>query len=155
MNPVKPMAKKMLKQECSFVNDSFDNHTKKTLTSVLLLKELVNFTINEKDNINEETIELLEPYLLFSAPDGRQIFTRAVAKRSSRALECMCVWVTAMSHYHKQSKIFKPKLRLLEVKMAQLKDADDNLTTALSELAAVTALKERKIKEVEDSKSTL
>lgn len=85
----------------------------------------------------------MEPYLLFTAPDGREIFTGAVAKKSSSALEGMCVWAAAMSDYHKQSKIVKPKLRLLEVKMAQLKEAEENLAAAESELAEVTALKER------------
>jgi hypothetical protein len=31
----------------------------------------MNFSQNEKDNINEETIELLEPYLTLKAPDGK------------------------------------------------------------------------------------
>jgi len=143
MDPVKPKAMNILKQECPFVADSFDNCTKITLSSALFLKDLFDFSNNEKDNINEETIELLEPYLLFTAPDGREIFTGAVAKKSSSALEGMCVWAAAMSDYHKQSKIVKPKLRLLEVKMAQLKDAEENLAGAESELAEVTALKER------------
>lgn len=143
MDPVKPKAMNILKQECPFVGDSFDNCTKLTLSSALFLKDLFDFSNNEKDNINEETIELLEPYLLFTAPDGREIFTGAVAKKSSSALEGMCVWAAAMSDYHKQSKIVKPKLRLLEVKMAQLKEAEENLAGAETELAEVTALKER------------
>lgn len=143
LDPVKPKQMNILKQECPFVNDSFDNHTKNTLASALFLKDLFDFSNNEKDNINEETIELLEPYLLFTAPDGREIFTGPVAKKSSSALEGMCVWAAAMSDYHKQSKIVKPKLRLLEVKMAQLKEAEENLAAAEAELAEVTALKER------------
>jgi phage shock protein A len=37
----------------------------------------------------------------------------------------------------------KPKLRLLEKKMAELKEAEDNLAAAENELAEVKALKER------------
>lgn len=37
----------------------------------------------------------------------------------------------------------KPKLILLEKKMAELKEAEDNLAAAENELAEVTALKER------------
>jgi len=48
-----------------------------------------------------------------------------------------------MSDYYKQSKIVKPKLILLEKKMAELKEAEDNLAAAEHELAEVTALKER------------
>ena len=55
----------------------------------------------------------------------------------------MCVWAAAMSDYYKQSKIVKPKLILLEKKMAELKEAEDNLAAAENELAEVTALKER------------
>jgi hypothetical protein len=85
----------------------------------------MDFSNNDKNSINEETIELLEPYLLLQTPDGREVFTGAVAKKSSSALEGMCVWAAAMSDYHKQSKIVTPKLKLLEVKMGELKVAED------------------------------
>jgi len=57
---------------------------------------------------------LLEPYLTLTFPDdGKEVFVPAIAKKSSAALEGMCVWAAAMSDYHKQSKIVKPKLNLL------------------------------------------
>lgn len=115
------------------------------------MKDLLEFSQNDKDNINEETIELLEPYLTLMAPDGREVFTGPVAKKSSAALEGMCVWAAAMSDYHKQSKIVKPKLRLLEIKMGELKEAQDNLAMAEGELAEVTALKERLRKTFDDA----
>lgn len=46
-----------------------------------------------------------------------------VAKTANNALEGLCVWAAAMSDYHKQSKIVKPKLRLLDLKKAALKEA--------------------------------
>jgi dynein heavy chain, axonemal len=55
----------------------------------------------------------------------------------------MCVWAAAMSDYHKQSKIVKPKLKLLQVKMGELQEAETNLAAAESELKEVTDLKER------------
>ena len=88
---------------------------------------MFDFSTNEKDNINEETIELLEPYLTLRAPSGDEVFTGAVAKKSSQALEGMCVWAAAMSDYHKASKIVKPKLRLLELRSAQLAEAEEKL----------------------------
>jgi dynein heavy chain len=115
----------ILKTEIPFVYDSFDNCTKNTLSSQTFLKDLFDFSANDKNSINEETIELLEPYLLLQTPDGREVFTGAVAKKSSSALEGMCVWAAAMSDYHKQSKIVTPKLKLLEVKMGELKVAED------------------------------
>jgi len=143
LDPCKPKSMNILKTDVPFVNDSYDNCTKLTLSSATFLKDLIDFSANDKDNINEETIELLEPYLTLHTPDGREIFTGTVAKKSSSALEGMCVWAAAMSDYHKQSKIVKPKLRLLEIKMAQLKEAEFNLAAAEAELAEVTALKER------------
>lgn len=132
-----------MKTEIPFVHDSYDNNTKNTLTSPTFLKDLFEFSEKEKDNINEETVELLQPYVDLTTPDGREVFVGAVAKKSSAALEGMCVWAAAMSDYYKQSKIVKPKLILLEKKMAELKEAEDNLAAAENELAEVTALKER------------
>jgi dynein heavy chain len=80
---------------------------------------LLEFSENDKDFINEETIELLEPYLtLKGSKTGEDLFVGAVARKASAALEGLCVWAGAMSDYHKASKIVKPKLRLLEIKMA-------------------------------------
>lgn len=115
------------------------------------MKDLFDFSNNDKNSINEETIELLEPYLLLNTPDGREVFTGPVAKKSSSALEGMCVWAAAMSDYHKQSKIVTPKLKLLEVKMGELKVAEDQLAQAQSDLAEVTALKERLRREFDAS----
>jgi len=35
-----------------------------------ILDKLHKYSANDKDNISEETIELLEPYLVLKAPDG-------------------------------------------------------------------------------------
>jgi phage shock protein A len=56
-----------------------------------------------------------------------------------------------MSDYHKASKIVKPKLKLLEVKQGELEEAQSNLAAAESELAEVTALKERLKKRYDDA----
>ena len=53
------------------------------------------------------------------------------------------MWAAAMSDYHKQSKIVKPKLRLLEVKTASLSEAEANLAAAQAELDACNAEKAR------------
>jgi len=121
----------ILKADIPFIADSFDEYAKATLINANFLKNLMEFSTNDKDNINEETIELLEPYLTLKVPaTGEDVFTGQVAKKSSAALEGMCVWASAMSDYHKQSKIVKPKLRLLEIKNASLNDAEANLASA-------------------------
>ncbi len=62
----------------------------------------------------------------------------------------MCVWAAAMSDYHKQSKIVKPKLRLLQIKDASLRDAEENLAAAEEELNVCKRLKETLQKKFDD-----
>ena len=138
---VAPKNLAILKQEIPFIADSFDEYTKSTLTNQNFLNNLFDFSANDKDNINEETVELLEPYLTLKAPSGDEVFNGTVAKKSSQALEGMCVWAAAMSDYHKQSKIVKPKLRLLEIKTASLNEAEANLAAAEAELKETQDLK--------------
>lgn len=69
MSPVGTKMYKMIKQETLFLEDSYDMYTAKQLQGNLLDK-LMKFSANDKDNISEETIELLEPYLNVKAPDG-------------------------------------------------------------------------------------
>lgn len=139
------------KQDIPFIADSFDEYAKTTMAGGNFLKSLFDFSAFEKDNINEETIELLEPYLTLKFPsNGEDVFTGQVAKKASAALEGMAVWAAAMSDYHKQSKIVKPKLRLLEIKNASLAEAEANLAAAQTELDACKALKERLQKKFDD-----
>jgi hypothetical protein len=63
MDPVKLKSLLILKTEIPFVADSYDNNTKSTLTSPTFLKDLFEFSEKEKDNINEETVEFLQPYV--------------------------------------------------------------------------------------------
>jgi len=63
MDPVKLKSLLILKTEIPFVADSYDNNTKSTLTSPTFLKDLFEFSEKEKDNINEETVEFLQPYI--------------------------------------------------------------------------------------------
>ena len=151
LDSVKPRSLNILRTDIPFVNDSFDNHTKNTLGNANFLKDLTEFSNNQKDNITEETIELLEPYLLLQTPDGREVFVGTVAKKASAALGGLCDWAGAMSDYHKASKIVKPKLKLLEVKQGELEEAQTNLAAAEAELAEVTALKERLKKKYDDA----
>jgi dynein heavy chain len=139
LDPVKPKGDGgmyILKQSTPFVADSYEgaNGTKSTLSSANFLKDLLDFSNEEKDNINEETIELLHPYLTLKTPKDEDIYTPEVAGKSSSALIGMSIWTAAMSDYHKQSKIVKPKLRLLEIKMGELKEAETNLANAQAEL---------------------
>ena len=149
--PVTPKPMFIMKQDIPFIADSFEEFAKATLVNANFLKSLMDFSSNEKDNINEETVELLEPYLTLKIPSsGEDAFTGQVAKKSSAALEGMCVWAAAMSDYHKQSKIVKPKLRLLEIKTASLQEAEDNLASAEAELKETQDLKASLQKKFDD-----
>lgn len=126
MLPVEVGKYNMLKQETEFVQSSYDTYTKLKLQGPLL-KQLFDFSENDKDNINEETIELLEPYLTLKTPKGDALFEPDVAKKASAALAGLCTWAAAMSDYHKASKIVKPKLALLEKRKIQLAEAEEKL----------------------------
>ena len=62
MDPVTASKVEVSKAEHNFIADSFENHAGKNMQGPLL-QNLLYFSSNEKDQINEETIELLEPYL--------------------------------------------------------------------------------------------
>ena len=118
-----------------FIMDSFEFATKATLQNASFLGQILEFSKKQKDNINEETIELMEPYLELQLPDNNgDAFAARVAKEASNALEGMCIWAQAMRDYHEQSKIVNPKLKLLEVKDATLKEAEANAAAAEAEL---------------------
>ena len=122
LDPLVPVATRtynILKQECPFIQDSYDEYAGKQLQGNFF-GMLKSFSNEDKDNINEETIELLEPYLTSKTPDGQEMFSPKVAKNASNALEGLCTLAAAMSDYHKQSKIVKPKLLLLAKRTIEL-----------------------------------
>ena len=142
LDPVVPRKVEVARGEHDFINDSFENCTAKRMTGPLL-QELLFFSSNEKDQINEETIELLEPYLDLrdSRDETKKLFDAEVAKQTSKALWGLCTWAGAMSDYHKQSKIVKPKLHMLEVKTVDLEEAQRKLAEAKAQLDEVNAEK--------------
>ena len=86
------------------------------------------------------------------------MFDPSVAKNTSQALVGLCTWAAAMSDYHKQSKIVKPKLLLLEQKQNELQEAQEQLAAAEAELERVNAIKEalrRKYDEANGKKTRL
>ncbi|RYY31741.1 hypothetical protein EON62_06270, partial [archaeon] len=109
------------------------------------LSNIVEFA---KDNINDETIELLKPY--FEMPD----FLPKVAKAASQAAEGLCTWVRSMVYYTEASKIVKPKLEALQVAQGQLAvamkalaDAEERLTAAENKMKELKAVFDAKIGE--------
>lgn len=138
-NGIKPFV--LAKKEITFVRDSYATETITTLKGGLIAK-IIEFSGNERDCITEETVELLEPYLAvtFDGTDEK-IFVKKWAAYGSSALVGMAVWAAAMVDYYKASKIVNPKLKFLEVKLAELREAEQKLKEAESELQEVEALK--------------
>jgi hypothetical protein len=75
MAPVQPKTLTISKLPIEFIADSFDECTKTTMIGASFLKNLFDFSANDKDSINEETVELLEPYITLKLPNGDDAFT--------------------------------------------------------------------------------
>merc|ERR1711871_1072059 len=86
-----------------------------------------------KENINDETVELLQPYLDF--PD----FTVENAAKASGSMSGLCKWCAGMSTYQQIAKVVGPKMEALkEAEKAEAK-ANKSLAAANEELAIVQA----------------
>ena len=113
-----------------FLKDSYTIVQKGILSDTRFLASIMQFSKVEKDFINDETIELMMPYLELEG------FNAAVAKNASKAAEGLCIWTRAMADYHEASKIVKPKLEALRLAEAKLQDAERELFKAESRLKA-------------------
>ena len=123
------------KQNVDFLADSFDESSKGMITDAKFLNKLKEFSEKEKDKINDETCELLMPYLEL------ENFNAVAAKSASNAAEGLCIWVRAMVDYHVASKIVKPKMdfltkqnQKLEAAMLELRGAEEELKEAQDKL---------------------
>jgi dynein heavy chain len=112
------------KKTFMFVKDSYKIVQVGMLADTRFLQNIVQFSKVEKDFINDETVELMEPYLLL---EGFNPFT---ARNASRAAEGLCTWCKAMIEYNQASKIVKPKLEALRLAEARLQDAERDLYKA-------------------------
>lgn len=102
--------------EKQFLAESYEVCGKIVLANPRLLLDLKEF---EKDQINEETIELLTPYM-----DQKDAFMNDdYAKNASGAVAGMLAWVAAIFLYFEKSKIVKPKQIMLMEKEGELKVA--------------------------------
>ncbi|CAM9172851.1 unnamed protein product [Hapterophycus canaliculatus] len=86
------------KQTLPFLKDSFKHMQAGMLSDARFLQSIFAFSQNEKDFINDETVELMAPYLELEG------FNPAVARNASKAAEGLCTWCRAMTYYHEASK---------------------------------------------------
>lgn len=66
---------------------------------------LKNLKGYDKDSINNETIELLEPLLI----EGEKWFNENTAGKVSKAIAAICKWLYSVYEYHEKSQIVRPK----------------------------------------------
>lgn len=118
------------KKTFNFIKDSYKIVQGGMLSDTRFLQTIMQFSKVEKDFINEETMELLGPYLELEG------FNPVVAKNASKAAEGLCTWSRAMADYHEASKIVKPKLEALRMAEARLQDAERVLYKAEMRLKA-------------------
>ena len=74
--PLKPIIAEpvtIAKKNFTFHQDSYEEYGKSLMTPKFIIN-LMTFSSEDKDNINDETIELLEPYLTLTIEDVK-IFT--------------------------------------------------------------------------------
>ena len=76
----------------------------KMMGDMNFLGALMNFP---KEQINDETVELLKPY--FAAPD----FNFEAARKASGNVAGLCNWAEAMCTYHDVAKVVEPKIAAL------------------------------------------
>merc|ERR1719201_264814 len=132
--PVKPEQKTMNKVTIDFIHDSYDEFGRAvTFGNGDFLKNLMYFNAHTRDDINDETCELLMPYLAL------ENFNPGVAKKASSAAEGLCKWVGAMRMYHEAAKIVKPKLDYLKVQEGKLSVAKAELAKAQAILDGLNA----------------
>lgn len=118
------------KKTLNFILDSFPTIRTGMLSDARFLQQIFHFSKHEKDQINEETIELMSPYLELEG------FIPAVAKNASKAAEGLCCWVRAMAMYYDASKMVKPKLEKLQLAEGRLEAAEAELNAAEKKLVA-------------------
>jgi dynein heavy chain len=133
LNPVVMEVLMVAKKDTPFIASSFIPHAMKVMGNTDFLKNVQEFGRVGKDQITEETIELLCPYM------DLENFNPQVAKNASAAAEGLCTWVRAMKFYHEASKIVKPKLEALGIAEGQLDVANKALAAAQKRLAACKA----------------
>jgi dynein heavy chain len=118
------------KRTVQFIKDSYKIAYATMLTDARFLQNIFHFSKYDKDFINDETVELMMPYLELEG------FNPAVARNASKAAEGLCTWCRAMVDYHNASKVVKPKLEALRLAEARLADAERELYKAETKLQA-------------------
>ena len=106
--------------------------------------------------LNEESIELLEPYL------NRSDFTYKAAKRSSGNIAGVCTWVRSLVNYFHVAKVVLPlkasaelEQKRLEEKKTMLKEAEAELEEKKKELEKITTKYDAAMRSMQELEASL
>lgn len=77
---------------------------------------LKNLKTYDKDAINNETVELLEPLLI----EGASWFNETSTGKVSKAIAAICKWLFSVYEYHEKAQIVRPKKIALTLAEANL-----------------------------------
>jgi dynein heavy chain len=145
--PVTPAVKLINKVEVPFLADSYAEYARSDLNDINFLTKLMDFANNDKDTLNDEICELLEPYLRYKedpdkhwGPWTHKVLEPSLAEKASSAACGLCKFVGAMVGYFGASKIVKPKMDELTVAEAKLARAMHQLHGAEKQLEEVLAI---------------
>jgi dynein heavy chain len=101
-----------------WISDSWDVSGKSLASDPKTLVTLIDFGERKKDRINEETCELLLPYL------HMEEFNTERAAAACGNVAGLCTWVRAMHEYINIAKIVEPKKERLRVMQNELRSAN-------------------------------
>ena len=119
-----------------WIRDSWDAG-RRFLSDMKAIERLIHFKgkdeggLGRKDQINEETCELLLPYLYM------EVWTTEQATKSAKDVAGLCMWVRAMYDYIGIAKFVQPKMETLRGAEAELRVANRKLEEKEAELSIV------------------
>ena len=125
-----------LKQNTPFIKTSYDEFSMRLLQGPLL-EQLRNFDLK---TINEETIELLQPYLTLEAVESKErIFDYKVAMKASSALAQLVNWARNTATWVRIDGKVAPLHAAVDAANAKLQAAKLDLHRAQADLFAVNS----------------
>ena len=133
--PVHMVSEQLAKKDpgpTTFIQDSY-SETKGILNDGNFRNNLQFF---ERDNINEETMELLSAYTNDISPIFNH-FNYDSASKISKAAAGILKWVLAIQEYHLKSKIVKPRKINLAISEGKLSSAMSELRSNQSALEII------------------
>eukprot|EP01052_Picozoa_sp_SAG31_P011054 SAG31_NODE_617_length_13514_cov_13.659858_2_plen_4275_part_00 len=110
------------------IDDPWETAKKEFLNDAKFLQRLYAF---DKDNIPDEAIEKVQPFL--ENPD----FAPDVVAKASKAAKGLSMWIAAMEKYHTVSKVVGPKREMLEKATKELAEVTEALEKKKASLKAV------------------